>query len=70
MFNKDYIVMLVRTAFQFIGLAATLKPDFFQGVDLLALENSTVSVVGGVVLIVSTAHMLYSRFATKVVDAK
>jgi hypothetical protein len=70
MFNKDYIVMLVRTAFQFIGLAASLRPDLFQGVDLGALSDQIVQIVGNVFFIVSTAHMLYARFSTKVVDAK
>lgn len=70
MFNKDYIVMLVRTAFQFIGLAASLRPDLFQGVDLGSLSDQIVQIIGNVFFIASTAHMLYARFSTKVVAEK
>lgn len=70
MFNKDYIVMVVRTAFQFIGLAASLRPDLFQGVDLGSLSDSVVQIVGNAFFLISTAHMLYARFSTKVVATK
>lgn len=70
MFNKDYIVMLVRTAFQFISLAATIRPDLFQGIDLAGLENNTVAIIGGIAFVIATGHMLYDRLFTKVVPTK
>lgn len=70
MFNKDYIVMLVRTAFQFISLAATLKPNLFQGIDLIGLESQTIAIIGGVGFIVSTGQMLWARLHTEVVSTK
>lgn len=70
MLNKDYIIMLVRTAFQFIGLSASLRPDLFGGIDLGAVSDQVVQIIGNVFFIASVGHMLWDRLFTKVIAAK